>query len=240
MAGKKANLRIEVRNLTGKPAAGKLRIAASGINLPQTPSVAAKEVQFTAPGQDTLVNVEYPLGESALLWDEFSPALYKLNVSMTAGPAESPWADEAETTFGLREFKPEGTQFALNGRLVFLRGTLECCVFPLTALSANRRGLVASRAHRRPGAWAQPPAVSFLVSAGGGLHRGRRDGVHVPDRMRGLDFGGRQAQNRRVHPCGDPADPSRLWQPSLLLPSVARQRARRQGQRVLERLGRSL
>ena len=35
-------------------------------------------------------------------------------------------------TFGLREISTEGTQLVLNGRKLFIRGTLECCIFPLT------------------------------------------------------------------------------------------------------------
>ena len=37
-----------------------------------------------------------------------------------------------EVTFGLREIATEGTQFTINGRRTFLRGTLECCIFPKT------------------------------------------------------------------------------------------------------------
>ena len=39
---------------------------------------------------------------------------------------------EHTVTFGLREIAPQGTQLAINGRPIFLRGTLECCIFPLT------------------------------------------------------------------------------------------------------------
>ena len=35
-------------------------------------------------------------------------------------------------SFGLREIGTVGTQFAINGRKVFFRGTLECAIFPLT------------------------------------------------------------------------------------------------------------
>jgi len=67
---------------------------------------------------------EIRLGEGARLWDEFAPNLYTLTLKL---------GDEAHTSrFGLREFRREGTQFVLNGRPVFLRGTLECCAFPLT------------------------------------------------------------------------------------------------------------
>jgi hypothetical protein len=32
----------------------------------------------------------------------------------------------------MREFKTRGTRFEVNGQQIFLRGTLECCIFPIT------------------------------------------------------------------------------------------------------------
>jgi len=67
---------------------------------------------------------EVPLGEAAPLWDEFHPSLQHLTVKL----------GEAERTvnFGLREISTQGTQFTINGRKTFFRGTLECCIFPKT------------------------------------------------------------------------------------------------------------
>ena len=67
---------------------------------------------------------EIPLGHDAPLWDEFQPSVMTLTAKM--GDAER------STTFGLREIATDGTQFTVNGRKTFFRGTLECCVFPLT------------------------------------------------------------------------------------------------------------
>ena len=67
---------------------------------------------------------EIPLGSQAPLWDEFHPAVMRLTARL--GDAER------STAFGLREITTQGTQFAVNGRKTFFRGTLECCVFPLT------------------------------------------------------------------------------------------------------------
>ena len=61
---------------------------------------------------------------AAKLWDEFSPGLSELTVKLGG--------DERTVRFGMREFAAKGTQFTLNGRPVFLRGTLECSVWPLT------------------------------------------------------------------------------------------------------------
>ena len=40
--------------------------------------------------------------------------------------------DNRAATFGLREISTEGTQFVSTARKIFFRGTLECCIFPLT------------------------------------------------------------------------------------------------------------
>ncbi|MHC4315997.1 MAG: discoidin domain-containing protein, partial [Planctomycetota bacterium] len=40
--------------------------------------------------------------------------------------------DSKTVTFGMRKFGTKGTQFTINNRLTFLRGTLECSIFPLT------------------------------------------------------------------------------------------------------------
>ncbi|MCL3852722.1 beta-galactosidase, partial [Parabacteroides sp. GYB001] len=64
------------------------------------------------------------MGDNALLWSEHSPNIYNLRVVVeTEGNKE-----EQCRTFGLREFKANGTRFEVNGQPVFLRGTLECCI----------------------------------------------------------------------------------------------------------------
>ncbi len=67
---------------------------------------------------------EISLGDDAPLWDEFHPVVRHLTAKL--GDAQR------STTFGLREISTQGTQFMVNGRKTFMRGTLECCVFPLT------------------------------------------------------------------------------------------------------------
>lgn len=79
------------------------------------------------PGENTL-SMTYPLGDNALLWDEFNPNMYELLLDLRSGKER----DEYSLDFGLREFKVDGTHFSINGTPVFLRGTLECAIFPLT------------------------------------------------------------------------------------------------------------
>ena len=65
-----------------------------------------------------------PMPDSIRLWDEFTPNLYTLTAAL--GP------DTVQTTFGLRQIKAEGRQLLINGRPVWMRGTVENCCFPLT------------------------------------------------------------------------------------------------------------
>ncbi len=69
------------------------------------------------------------LGHRSESWDEFAPALQRLDVVLDAGAG---LRDSRTVTFGLREIKTRGRDFELNGRKLFLRGTLECCIFPRT------------------------------------------------------------------------------------------------------------
>jgi len=76
-------------------------------------------------------NVEctVPFDREAVRWDEFDPRLCQLVVTL-----ESDESGDAtkRVSFGIRHIGTRGTRFVLNGRPLFLRGTLECCIFPLT------------------------------------------------------------------------------------------------------------
>lgn len=67
----------------------------------------------------------YPLGHYARTWDEFSPSRYRLEARLANGHVLA-------TTFGLRSLATEGRHLLINGRPLFVRGTLECAIFPRT------------------------------------------------------------------------------------------------------------
>ena len=62
------------------------------------------------------------------LWDEFDPCLYRLEVSLEVNGKPTTLSRRV----GLRSIDVDGKMFALNGRRIFLRGTLDCCIFPDT------------------------------------------------------------------------------------------------------------
>ena len=72
------------------------------------------------------------MGDDMLTWSEYAPNLYQLNVELKTKDGK----DCKTTTFGMREFRAEGTRFHINGVPVFIRGTLECAIFPLTGYAS--------------------------------------------------------------------------------------------------------
>jgi len=129
---KSAGLVVTLSNSTGRPVRGMLRVKAKSWNTNRSHSPAEKVIEFTASELDTIVEAEYAMGDDVQLWDEFSTAMYDLTVSLVGNSEAGALRDEKTVGFGMREFSTKGTQFTMNGRPTFLRGTLECCIFPLT------------------------------------------------------------------------------------------------------------
>ncbi len=128
VGAKTALVRVMIVNDTDTAEEGVLTIRARASHAKREHHVNAKEVRISAaPGRMNMM-LAYPMGEDVQLWDEFNPNLYKLTASLKLGE----FHNTKSVKFGMREFRTEGTQFAINGRTTFLRGTLECCIFPLT------------------------------------------------------------------------------------------------------------
>lgn len=125
---KNASVQLVVVNTLAKAQKVQVQVLATG-SKQQGETLQAVEKSFTlTPGVNT-ITLDYPMGNNPLLWSEFTPEFYTLSSTITPAKGQ---ADEKTTTFGLREFKASGTQFAINGSLTFLRGTLECAEFPKT------------------------------------------------------------------------------------------------------------
>ncbi|WP_348822905.1 sugar-binding domain-containing protein [Flavobacterium aestuarii] len=85
-----------------------------------------KEIQIKTG--ESIVETDYNMGKDIKLWSEFSPELYELKAELKAGKNES----NASVDFGMRSFSRKGSVLTNNNEPVFLRGTLECDIFPLT------------------------------------------------------------------------------------------------------------
>lgn len=123
------NKQVRVQlHLTGDAAQlQSISLAAATINKHRPHSV--KPVRFTNAISQNAVELIYPMGKNCLLWDEFVPAVYQFSIKLNLQNGERL---EKKLQFGMREFKINGTHFTVNGQPVFLRGTVDCAVFPLT------------------------------------------------------------------------------------------------------------
>ncbi len=129
-----AHVKLKVGNRSGKAALVKVTCDAVAFNTSTPHDPPPQSLQARVPsGTATEVTLDYPLGEGMQTWDEFRPTLYRLSVRLEGRSDDGrSWQDERTVTFGMRQITTQGTQFVLNGRPIFLRGTLECCIFPKT------------------------------------------------------------------------------------------------------------
>jgi hypothetical protein len=117
-------VRVTVANKTGQPQSGTFRLhsIASGAALED------RTVKFQTNDDEAKVEAELKFTDRLGHWDEFSPTLHDLNVSLNSGR----YRDQTSVRFGIREIGVNGTQFAVNGRTTFMRGTHDAAAFPLT------------------------------------------------------------------------------------------------------------
>ncbi len=116
-----ATVAVSVRNLTEKQGNGTLMVAVAGKD-----QTLAFPISWSTSGREAFCR--YKMGDDCELWDEFHPVTYTMTVSLKGDG----YADQASVSFGMRQMGKRGTRIAVNGKPIFLRGTLECCIFPLT------------------------------------------------------------------------------------------------------------
>ncbi len=119
---------IEVGNLTGSMVSGKLKLYAEPISNSRSKKIKPLLIKLDFDANISKHELNYPMGDDIQLWDEFIPDLYQLTAILTD---ERRNKDIQKVEFGMREFKTNKTQFEINGRTVFLRGTVDCAAFPL-------------------------------------------------------------------------------------------------------------
>ncbi|MBR3010246.1 MAG: beta-glucuronidase [Prevotella sp.] len=85
------------------------------------PDIAARCVVIHV-GSDSVY--QFHFGDSLQLWSEFHPYLYTRQVSYHGRPLT--------LRFGIRDISIQGRQFYLNGKPIWMRGTVENCCFPET------------------------------------------------------------------------------------------------------------
>lgn len=167
----KANVSIRHSGSGSTPAV--LRLTAYEKQTRRKLKEVAKHIVLTNGLSDT--EVVYDMGEKFAIWDEFDPFLYEMETTLVCEGLER---KSIRTQFGMRNVTVEGTQLVVNGRPVFLRGTLESCIFPNTGYPATEvnewaRIFAICKAygmnHIRFHSWC-PPQAAFLAADSVGIY----------------------------------------------------------------------
>ncbi len=137
-------------------------------------SSGVKPFTFTlAPGENR-INMTLPLAQEVLTWDEFNPNLYELSVEMSYKGGK----DAQVVDFGFRDIKALPSGLTINNRPLFLRGTLECAIFPKTGypptdVAGWEKVFTAVKAHGlnhvRFHSWC-PPGAAFVAADAMGIY----------------------------------------------------------------------
>jgi len=164
VANKSIRIAAKIVNLTGKKQKATLQFTVKD----NTQSFKTITIPVTVYPSGSIVEKEYVLGNDMQLWDEFKPHLYTLNTNLI-------WKKnsmEQVVNFGMRQVTNNNSALQINGQPLFLRGTLECAIFPLKGyppmendgwakvfVNARKWGLNHLRFH----SWC-PPKAAFEVA----------------------------------------------------------------------------
>jgi Glycosyl hydrolases family 2, sugar binding domain/Glycosyl hydrolases family 2, TIM barrel domain/Glycosyl hydrolases family 2 len=113
-------------------AKGTITLNASSWNDKAIDKTKEMRLKFSTKGSDAFLEFDYYMGDKVKLWSEFSPVMYRLKMDLTAENGQ--FNDSKTIDFGMREFKVDskGKQFTINGITTFLRGEVNCNIFPVT------------------------------------------------------------------------------------------------------------
>jgi len=125
---KEVRIMLQTDNRSPSPKKMNFALQASSKFAPKIHRPTGVKIQEEIAVGKSKTEIAYAMGDDFYKWDEFTPYLYELSVIAQEGNSSK----EYQTSFGMRKLEIEGTQFKVNNRLTFLRGTLDCAVFPLT------------------------------------------------------------------------------------------------------------
>lgn len=164
-----SNVTVQVTAVGGKSGrvTAKVRYLGPSQEFFETPAVGGDLMNGS-------VSLKIPMGRQPLGWNEFSPHLYEAEVSLQSAEGE----DRRCVTFGFRDTGKADGRLAINGVPIYLRGTLECCIFPLTGhpptdVGTWRRIIRICKAHGlnhiRFHSWC-PPKAAFIAADEAGFY----------------------------------------------------------------------
>jgi hypothetical protein len=169
LKNKSAKVKIQLKANANQSSTGKITLSASSFNTKNILQVKPVTAVYQITNGEGSLEINLPMGDKIATWDEFDPALYHLNATLISKDGKK---DVKKVQFGIREFKAVGRSFEINGRPVFLRGTVNNCEFPLTGypsmdVAAWLRIFKISKAHglnhMRFHSWC-PPEAAFIAA----------------------------------------------------------------------------
>ncbi len=157
-----------IGNITNDSLDGEITIATvlnqAGADAPKTR--ISEPVTSLSNGKE--FSYEFSMGDELGIWDEFYPNTYTMLVKLESEAG----IHEDSTLFGMRNIAVDSTWFTINDRPIFIRGTLECAIFPKTGYPptdvdswknilnvAKAHGLNSLRFH----SWC-PPEAAFIAA----------------------------------------------------------------------------
>lgn len=165
--------------------AKKVNISASLMNRHKQETCAVLEMtvgnetvqqQYMLKPGENQVEMSLVMKGTIKCWDEFSPSLYDLKLSVK--DTKSGETDVYTDRFGFRDIKVSNGKLTINGRQLFLRGTLDCAAFPATGFpptdveswirimeTCKKHGLNHIRFH----SWC-PPEAAFTAADETGMY----------------------------------------------------------------------
>ncbi len=111
-------VKVRIGNQTG--------LSGSGTLTAVWPDIGVVPVTWDKDGGSA--EVEVPLRDDVVKWDEFHPQLYQLRLWLRGQGVD----ESLDLRIGLRDFKAEGKEFRLNGKPIFFRGNHSGGDFPIT------------------------------------------------------------------------------------------------------------
>ncbi len=194
VAKTQAVVRVAIGNVTGTPAEGQISVGCESYNVEEPAAFKTQSVEVKAAESETVVEFAYEPGENVPLWDEFQPALLRLELKLEATAGGRSFAHRRSAGFGMRDFTGKRNRFVVNGKTVFLRGRTDSANYPLTGYppmdkAGWRRVLSILKAwginHVRFHSWC-PPEAAFAAADELGVYfqaefPNKRSGFRAPE-----------------------------------------------------------
>ena len=116
LARQVVRIELNIHNALGIPGAGILEIIGCSNNTDHPEHIPSQQIDFQLAHETTSLEVDIHLGENAEHWDEFSLALYNLELALDAKFEEKSYIDSRHVTFGMRGIKPKELNSPLMDR----------------------------------------------------------------------------------------------------------------------------